>query len=312
MAKFKFWRTLGRKKRRKSRSAPQLPEFTGMAVSARRMNRLVAAVTIVGACGTVALAVALTPGAQTTASNARAAQGALEIGRMTPEPIRIQKVSLPATVTAALPEPVLEAAPKTDRLVPAPTPQAVGLGQPRVVDLRGPVGDEGPEEPAEAAAGPDYLTPAVAEPKFEAESEPEQERGVELALSDPPAPGAPSEESASGPLLDDIEEAIEDASEDGLEEVPDPAVAAPAADVVEEPAPEGAAEAAPERVAVARTATVRSDVNLRAGPDNGAAVITVVRRNRNVELIGCDYWCEVVYEGRRGFIYKSFVRRTDS
>jgi hypothetical protein len=272
------------------------------------MNRLVAAVTIFGACGTIALAVALTPGVQTSLSGARAAQGALEISQMKPEPVRIEKVSLPATVTAALPEPALEPAPKADRLVPAPVaPQALGPSEPRVVDLRGSVGDESPEEPAEAAAGADYLTRTA--PELGVESE--EEQGLELALSEPPAPGGPSEDAASGPLVEEIEEAIEDAADEVAEDTPDEAVAAPAADV-EETAPEAIEEPAPERVAVARTATVRTDVNMRAGPDNGAAVIMVVRRNRNVELIGCDYWCEVVYEGRRGFIYKSFVRRTDS
>ena len=27
-----------------------------------------------------------------------------------------------------------------------------------------------------------------------------------------------------------------------------------------------------------------------------------------VQVISCKSWCEIVYKGRRGFIYKSFVR----
>ena len=56
-----------------------------------------------------------------------------------------------------------------------------------------------------------------------------------------------------------------------------------------------------------RTAPVNSDVNLRAGPDNKAKVIKVVPRNGKVEVIGCNYWCEVTYSGKRGYIYKSFI-----
>lgn len=51
-------------------------------------------------------------------------------------------------------------------------------------------------------------------------------------------------------------------------------------------------------------------VNLRAGPDNDAAVLAVVPANASIMAqANCRHWCAVVYEGRQGYIYKSFIRR---
>jgi hypothetical protein len=50
-------------------------------------------------------------------------------------------------------------------------------------------------------------------------------------------------------------------------------------------------------------AVVTSAVNMRAGPDSGAAVLMVVPAGASVALFGCDYWCQVNYAGQTGFIY---------
>ncbi|WP_206455559.1 SH3 domain-containing protein [Aurantimonas marina] len=57
------------------------------------------------------------------------------------------------------------------------------------------------------------------------------------------------------------------------------------------------------------TAKVKVAVNMRAKPDNGAKVVAVLPKGRSVEIIGCKMWCEVSADGKRGFIYKSFVGR---
>lgn len=57
------------------------------------------------------------------------------------------------------------------------------------------------------------------------------------------------------------------------------------------------------------TASIKVAVNLRAKPDNGAKVITVLPKGRTVEVHGCDLWCEVSADGKRGFVFKSFVSR---
>ena len=80
------------------------------------------------------------------------------------------------------------------------------------------------------------------------------------------------------------------------------------------PAPRPAVEAIePERPAVVdgreptRTATIASAVNMRARGAMGARVLGVIPQGATVGLVDCDGWCEVIYEGRRGFIYKSFI-----
>jgi SH3-like domain-containing protein len=46
---------------------------------------------------------------------------------------------------------------------------------------------------------------------------------------------------------------------------------------------------------------------MRAGPDNGADVITVVAAGATVDVVACNFWCEVIYNGRTGWIYQDFL-----
>jgi len=55
------------------------------------------------------------------------------------------------------------------------------------------------------------------------------------------------------------------------------------------------------------TVTIRSSVTMRAQPKRGGAAIGNLQRGEKVDLVACDGWCEVVADGKRGFIYKSFV-----
>ncbi len=69
------------------------------------------------------------------------------------------------------------------------------------------------------------------------------------------------------------------------------------------------AEAPPHRHDLTQSQTA-GWVNMRAGPDNDAAVLTVVPANASIMAQDdCEHWCAVVYEGRQGYIYKSFIRR---
>jgi hypothetical protein len=56
-----------------------------------------------------------------------------------------------------------------------------------------------------------------------------------------------------------------------------------------------------------RIARVASDVRLRAGPSNGDVVLATVPGGRLVEVIGCRAWCEVIFAGQRGWVYKGFI-----
>lgn len=80
----------------------------------------------------------------------------------------------------------------------------------------------------------------------------------------------------------------------------------PAAEAKPEPkkAPAGAAATG---AAPTSTAVVTTPVKMRARAANGAAVVAVIPDNASVGVVACQAWCEVVYKGRRGFIYKGFV-----
>ncbi|QFR32754.1 SH3 domain-containing protein [Ancylobacter sp. TS-1] len=55
------------------------------------------------------------------------------------------------------------------------------------------------------------------------------------------------------------------------------------------------------------TATIRSSVTMRVAPKRGSAAVGNLSAGQKVELVACHGWCEVIAEGKRGFIYKSFV-----
>lgn len=59
-----------------------------------------------------------------------------------------------------------------------------------------------------------------------------------------------------------------------------------------------------------KTARVTKYVNLRAGPADESRVIAVVPANAEVKVESGCQWCTVVYNGQRGYIYKSFIRRS--
>lgn len=104
---------------------------------------------------------------------------------------------------------------------------------------------------------------------------------------------------------------------------PEPAAAAPAMPAPPQqetstetaaamPAPaEDAAPEATDEPADVRTARVKTAVNMRAGPENEATVLTVLPSGAEIGLVdGCKHWCEVTYDGRRGYVYKSFLSGT--
>ncbi len=72
--------------------------------------------------------------------------------------------------------------------------------------------------------------------------------------------------------------------------------------------------AAPVRYTIgeAWTGFATEHVKLRAGPDNGSAVLSVVPSSAAVTVHGCKGWCNVSYRGQRGFVFKSFLRTADA
>jgi hypothetical protein len=50
-------------------------------------------------------------------------------------------------------------------------------------------------------------------------------------------------------------------------------------------------------------------VTMRSGPKTGAGAIGTIPAKSAIEVVSCEKWCEIVYKGKRGFVYRSFVAR---
>lgn len=74
-------------------------------------------------------------------------------------------------------------------------------------------------------------------------------------------------------------------------------------------APLDEAKPAPEPASAGKTGYANRHVNMRAGPSNDAKVITVIPAKARVTIHGCKGWCEISHEGRRGFVYKTFIKQ---
>ena len=83
-------------------------------------------------------------------------------------------------------------------------------------------------------------------------------------------------------------------------------------DVVETAAIDPAPEPVRSEVTAAApsgTGRISKAANIRSAARKGAAVLGTVPTNASVQVVSCDIWCEIVYEGKRGFVYKDFVSR---
>ena len=188
-------------------------------------------------------------------------------------------------------EPVEAAAEPVERITLAPQPAADAAPPPAAT----PAADAA-ATPVETAVVADVDIPEADDPRWgtgkkaAARTSPATtEEGGELAYAAPdPATAALKRTVVDGPT-DDTETSAIPRSRPAIEE-----------DKPERPSADVGRTAN-------RTATIASSVNMRSRGAKGAGVIGVIPRGATVGLVGCDGWCEVIYEGRRGFIYKSFL-----
>lgn len=47
---------------------------------------------------------------------------------------------------------------------------------------------------------------------------------------------------------------------------------------------------------------------MRSGPKKGASAIVTVPAKASVQVMGCKKWCEIVYNGKHGWVYKTYVK----
>ncbi|WP_168992191.1 MULTISPECIES: SH3 domain-containing protein [Mesorhizobium] len=68
------------------------------------------------------------------------------------------------------------------------------------------------------------------------------------------------------------------------------------------------AKAKPRKVAAAGTGRILRTVTMRSGPKKNAAAIATVPARTSVQVMSCKQWCQITYNGKTGWIYKSYIK----
>lgn len=58
----------------------------------------------------------------------------------------------------------------------------------------------------------------------------------------------------------------------------------------------------------AKSGRILRSVTMRTGPKKNAAAILTVPAKTSVQVMSCKQWCQIVYNGKRGWVYKSYVK----
>jgi len=133
---------------------------------------------------------------------------------------------------------------------------------------------------------------------------PEQDHGVDLApdpmLTAAVDPVADVETVSSGVSVAVAENEVEIAALESRMAAQDAAVFALQAEANAQGEPMG-------------QGLVTSYVNMRAGPENDAEILKVLPQNATVAVLDtCPNWCQIEHEGVRGFVYGSFIDRSQT
>ncbi|MER9439689.1 SH3 domain-containing protein [Mesorhizobium sp. M0618] len=62
------------------------------------------------------------------------------------------------------------------------------------------------------------------------------------------------------------------------------------------------------RKAAAGTGRILRAVTMRSGPKKNAAAIGTVPAKTSVQVMSCKKWCQITYNGKTGWIYKSYIK----
>lgn len=64
----------------------------------------------------------------------------------------------------------------------------------------------------------------------------------------------------------------------------------------------------PRKVAAAGSGRILRAVTMRSGPKKNAAAIGTVPARTSVQVMSCKQWCQIVYNGKTGWVYKSYIK----
>jgi SH3 domain-containing protein len=149
----------------------------------------------------------------------------------------------------------------------------------------------------DVAADPDSDALAPLDPRWARPATPTPEAAASVAATISPV------SAAADPAADDTDPT--DGTETGAIAPHEAALAR-----VKQAADPGAdATATDDPMSLVKTRPTRlsTAANMRSRPKSGSGIIMVVPQSATVQLVGCKVWCEIVYKGRRGFVYKDFL-----
>ncbi|WP_217578575.1 SH3 domain-containing protein [Mesorhizobium sp. GbtcB19] len=218
-------------------------------------------------------------------------------------PVKTTKIAPAAaavTVAAAVPQ----AARKADAVTP---PTAARVASIPALSSNSPrwTASDAQTAPAQADTEPAPSKQAAntnaAQSTDTAFAEPSAENDASDALSKVVVPVPASETPTTAKKPDDKMDGAQTAAiPEAKPQVPDPQPAA--ADSAAEAKPK------PQKVSAAANGRILRAVTMRTGPKKGAAAITTVPAKASVQVVGCKQWCEIVYNGKHGWVYKSYVK----
>ncbi|MER9948669.1 SH3 domain-containing protein [Mesorhizobium sp. M0047] len=67
-------------------------------------------------------------------------------------------------------------------------------------------------------------------------------------------------------------------------------------------------KAKPGKVAAAGTGRILRTVTMRSGPKKNAAAIGTVPARTSVQVMSCKQWCQITYNGKTGWVYKTYIK----
>jgi hypothetical protein len=256
---------------------------------------------VIAAVGTVALlgvaAVALwlcIPGGGRQVAAASAEQTVPTI------PVKTTKIAPVAAAVTVASAP--QVAPKADAVTPTTAARVASIPALASNNPRWTASDS--KSPSEQAADKPVPPEQAAKPTATqstdtAFAEPTAENDASDALAQVAAP-APASETAAKTPGDKMDGAQTAAIPEAKPQAPD---ADPAAtDNAAQPKPE------PQKVGATANGRILRAVTMRSGPKKGAAAIVTVPAKASVQVMNCKQWCEIVYNGKHGWVYKSYVK----
>ncbi|RRI03054.1 SH3 domain-containing protein [Mesorhizobium tamadayense] len=121
------------------------------------------------------------------------------------------------------------------------------------------------------------------------------------ALSEVAAPPPAAGQSANAKKPDDKMDGAQTAAiPDAKPQVPEDQPAATGDAAQDKPKP--------QKVSAGANGRILRAVTMRTGPKKGAAAIITLPAKSSVQVMSCKKWCEIVYNGKHGWVYKSYVK----